>query len=77
MHKKIPLVLTVLLFLVTSLSAQSIYELNSNTLPREGQVIGGFQVAKVSDFDMLGAEVFEFTHIRTGAKVMYVANGDQ
>lgn len=52
MHRKITTVLSVLLILVASVSAQSIYELNSSTLPRGGQVINGFEVAKVSDFDM-------------------------
>jgi len=77
MTKKILAVLAVLLILVTSVFAQSMYEdMQKRGLPFEGQVINGFEVTRISAFDMIGADVIEFTHIKTGAKVLFFKNED-
>ena len=45
-------------------------------LPEAGEVIQGFEVTEKRDFEMIGAELVLFEHQKTGAKVMYIANGD-
>jgi len=46
------------------------------SLPSPGDVISGFEVISVSRFEMVGADVVEFSHVQTGAQVLYVANED-
>ena len=79
MTKKIMALLLAALLLCTSLFAQSIIEVkheDESGLPAVGTVINGFEVKEISDFDMLGAKVVRFEHIKTGATVLYVANED-
>ncbi len=79
MTKKIMALLLAALLLCTSLFAQSIKEVkheDESGLPAVGTVINGFEVKEISDFDMLGAKVVRFEHIKTGATVLYVANED-
>jgi len=45
-------------------------------LPAAGDEIAGFTVKAVTRFDMIGADVVEFEHDKTGAQVLYLANGD-
>ena len=79
MTKRIIVLILAVLLLSTSLFAQSIVEVkNEDTtgLPAVGTVINGFEVKDISDFDMLGAKIVEFQHIKTGATVLYMANED-
>ena len=79
MTKKIMALLLAALLLCSSLFAQSIIEVkheDESGLPAVGTVINGFEVKEISDFDMLGAKVVRFEHIKTGATVLYVANED-
>ena len=79
MTKRIIVLLLAVLLLCTSLFAQSIVEVkheDASGLPAVGTVINGFEVKKISDFDMLGAKIVEFEHLKTGAIVLYVANED-
>ena len=45
-------------------------------LPATGDVIHGFEVKEIRDFALAGAELVLFEHRKTGALVMYIANGD-
>ena len=79
MTKRIIALILAVLLLSTSLFAQSIVEVkneDSTGLPAVGTVINGFEVKDISDFDMLGAKIVEFQHIKTGATVLYMANED-
>ena len=78
MTKRIIAILMAVLFLSASLFAQSIVEVKheESNLPAVGTVINGFEVKEISDFDMIGAKVVRFEHIKTGAIVLYVANED-
>ena len=74
----IALLLAVLLISVSCVtqSTREIKNEDTSGLPSVGTVINGFEVKKISDFDMLGAKVVEFEHLKTGAIVLYVANED-
>lgn len=74
----IALLLAVLLISVSCVtqSTREIKNEDTSGLPAVGTVINGFEVKKISDFDMLGAKVVEFEHLKTGAIVLYVANED-
>ncbi|MBR2281566.1 MAG: hypothetical protein IJ863_02970, partial [Spirochaetales bacterium] len=74
MTKKILAIALAILVICTSVFAQSITEVKHN--PTVGMTINGFTVDEISDFDMLGATVYEFQHNKTGATVLYVANED-
>lgn len=52
MIRKIPAFFAILLVLIASVSAQSVSEMQTS-LPRRGQVVNGFEVTKVSDFDIV------------------------
>ncbi|MBP5162611.1 MAG: insulinase family protein [Spirochaetales bacterium] len=79
MKKKKLAILLAALLLCASLFAQSIIEIRHEDnagLPAVGTVINGFEVKEISDFDMLGAKIVRFEHLKTGATVLYVANED-
>ena len=44
--------------------------------PALGDTVHGFQVREVRDFPLVGAKLYLFEHLRTGAKLMYIANND-
>lgn len=46
------------------------------SVSKVGDKVNGFVVSKVTDFDLINAEVIILTHEKTGAKVMYLANDD-
>lgn len=74
MTKKILAIALAILVICTSVFAQSISEAKHD--PTVGMTVNGFVVDEISDFDMLGATVYEFQHLKTGATVLYVANED-
>ncbi len=76
MTKKILSITMVILIVCVSVFAQSIVESSQVQIPIKGMAINGFVVDEISDFDMIGATVYEFRHIKTGATVLYVANED-
>lgn len=45
-------------------------------LPEVGDVVEGFKVTAVSRFEMIGADLVQFTHEKTGAELLYIANDD-
>ena len=79
MKKKLFAVLLAVLLVSTCLFAQSVYEVKHeepSALPEAGAVVNGFKVVEVRDFDMLGAKIYQFEHIKTKATVLYIANED-
>ncbi len=79
MTKKVLAITLAILVICASAFAQSIIEVNQpsqSSLPVQGSTVNGFVVDEISDFDMIGATVYEFQHIKTGATVLYVANED-
>jgi Zn-dependent M16 (insulinase) family peptidase len=47
-----------------------------DALPKAGDTIHGFSVSEVGRIDRLGADVVELSHVRTGARVIFVLNDD-
>lgn len=45
-------------------------------LPAAGDVVNGFEVKEIRPFPAYGAQLVLFEHQKTGAKVLYIANGD-
>ncbi|MBO4348931.1 MAG: insulinase family protein, partial [Candidatus Methanomethylophilaceae archaeon] len=78
MTKKFLTILLAVALCCSAVFAQSISEMkyDQNELPSIGTKVNGFEVTNVSTFDMLGADVIEFTHLKTGAIVLYIANED-
>ena len=77
MKKRILALMMVLFVLCSTVFAQSIYEVrDGQKIPMLGQNVNGFAVEEISDFDMIGATVYQFEHEKTGATVLYVANED-
>ena len=79
MKKKLFAVLLIVLLLGTSLYAQALREFKTiapSGNPELGTEVNGFKVVEVRDFDMLGAKIYQFEHIKTKATVLYIANED-
>ena len=77
MKKRILALMMVLFVLCSAVFAQSVYEVrDGQKIPMQGQNVNGFTVEEISDFDMIGATVYQFEHEKTGATVLYVANED-
>ena len=79
MNKKLFAVLLVVVFLGTSLYAQSVREFKTvapSRNPELGTEVNGFKVLEVMDFDLLGARIYRFEHVKTKATVLYIANED-
>ncbi len=75
MTKRILALLLALLIACTAVFAQAVEEVKAEVaMPELGSTVNGFVVEKISDFDMIGATVYEFQHVKTGATVLYVAN---
>ena len=49
---------------------------NESALPIAGDVVYGFEVKEIRPFQMIGAQLVLFEHIKTGAKVLWIANED-
>ena len=45
-------------------------------LPSVGDVVEGFEVKEIRPFEMIGADLVLFEHLKTGAKLLYIANED-
>ena len=76
--KKIIAIMLALLLVATSLFAQSISEAKTDEQGRFslGMKTNGFTVMNISDFDMIGSEIVELRHDKTGATVLLVLNED-
>ena len=48
----------------------------TGTLPVPGDMVGGFTLDAVSESGILGAELFSFTHEKSGAQLLWVKNDD-
>ena len=46
-------------------------------LPEKGDEVCGFKVREIRSFPLVGATAVLFTHLRTGAGLTYIANGDR
>ena len=46
------------------------------TLPAAGETVSGFTVKEIREFPLVGATALLFEHDKTGAELMYIANGD-
>ena len=49
---------------------------DSGALPAVGEVVNGFEALEIREFPMIGAQLVLFEHQKTGAKLLYIANGD-
>ena len=84
--RKILMFAAVALFAVASLFAQAVIEVAPErvvtTAPQQepvlevGRSVNGFVLTEVTDFDLIGAKVYQFEHQKTGAVVLYIANED-
>ncbi|MDO5398915.1 MAG: stalk domain-containing protein [bacterium] len=72
MKKQIYSLMTVVVMVI--LMIPSVYA--EDTLPEEGMVIHGFKVTERSKSKSYNADVVRFTHEKTGAELMYIANED-
>ena len=44
--------------------------------PQTEEMLYGFQLVETREFPLVGAEVMHFEHVKTGAKLLYIANSD-
>ena len=56
--------------------ADALEEENPSALPAAGDVVEGFEVKEIREFGLIGADLVLFEHQKTGAKLLYIANGD-
>lgn len=68
-------ILLLLLAVMTALSMCGLASADS-ALPAVGEVSHGFEVRETRRFEMIGADVILYEHLKTGAQVMYIANDD-
>ncbi len=47
-----------------------------DALPQPGETVFGFEAKEIREFPLIGASLVLFEHQKTGAKLLYVANGD-
>ena len=47
------------------------------TLPEKGEGIFGYKIMDRTTVSMLGAQITEFSHIYSGARVLYIENDDR
>ena len=74
--KKFSALLLALILALAACSATAENPSAVSALPAVGDVVEGFRVLEVRDFPMIGGTAVWFEHERTGAKLMYLANGD-
>ena len=48
-----------------------------SVLPEKGEKIFGYKVTDQTTVSMLGAHITELSHIRSGARILYVENDDR
>ena len=70
------LALTLVSGILPAMAAATAEEPEAAALPKTGEVIQGFAVTEIRDFSMIGATLVLFEHQKTGARVLYIANGD-
>ena len=49
---------------------------DSVSLPAVGDLVEGFEVMEIRPFSLIGADLVLFEHLKTGAKLLYIANDD-
>ena len=70
------LALALLLGVVPALGEALPAETPDAGLPAVGDVVEGFEVKEIREFGVIGAQLVLFEHLKTGAKLLYVANED-
>ncbi|MBR1683663.1 MAG: insulinase family protein [Clostridia bacterium] len=64
------------LVMILGLMPCGLAESAAPTVPDVGEEVYGFQVVSKRDFPLVGAELTLFEHVKTGARLMYIANDD-
>ncbi len=54
----------------------SSHEIPFSGIPAAGDVIEGFEAKEIREFGLIGARLVYFEHLKTGAKLLYIANDD-
>ena len=75
MKKLLALILSLTL-LAGMLPAFAETDPESVPLPAVGDVVEGFEAKEIRAFSVIGAELVLFEHLKTGAKLLYIANED-
>ena len=68
------LILSLLLGSVSALGESS--DSPAAGIPAAGDIVEGFETKEIREFGVFGAQLVFFEHQRTGAKLLYIANGD-
>ena len=69
--------LSILLALIILLGLSvSVFADRETKLPKTGETVYGFTLKETRAFPLAGAQVLFFTHDRTGAQLLYIANSD-
>ena len=79
MKKLLSLLLVLALLLGTAPAlgeADPVPETGEAGIPAVGDVVEGFEVMETREFSLIGAQMVLFEHQKTGAKLLYIANGD-
>ncbi len=82
--KRIPAFLLATVFILTGVllcackvtETVTIDEPEIGSFPQLGEIICGFAVSEIRDYDQLGAKVCLFEHEKSGAHIIYIANDD-
>ena len=74
MKRLVALILTLAMLASCALAEVAAAPAEAAALPRAGEQIAGFTVDRVVPYASMDAQVVEFTHDKTGAKLVWIAN---